>query len=301
MNYLSLVFVAFVAVVFGLYNLFPQKHRWKVLLCASLFFYLCYDIKYIIFLMFVAVSTFVTARFGRNKRRNKENLIICILANVSVWFVIKVFPWGINSINAIIERFLGDFRIPIPDFIVPIGISYYVLLAISYLVDVYRQKIVPEKKFTKYLLYLSYFPTIVQGPISKYEQLRETLTAGRRTDYKIFRSSLLLILIGLIKKMVIADQIAILVNYCFDGFSELQGLILYIGAVSYSIQLYMDFSGCVDICRGVSALFGIELIDNFNGPYFSKSIKEFWGRWHISLSTWLKDYVYIPLGGNRKD
>lgn len=300
MQYLSFAFAFFVILILGLYNLMPQKQRWIVLLCASICFYLSYDARYLVFLLFVALSTFLGARFGRNKRRNRENLWICILANAGLWFVIKGLPWLGNSVNAILGKLWGDFRIPIPSILVPIGISYYVLLAISYVVDVYKKKIEPEKNFWKYLLYLSYFPTIVQGPISKYEQLREQLTAGKRIRYDEFRSNLLLIIFGLIKKMVIADRIAILANYCFANYSELEGVILYLGAVSYSIQLYMDFSGCVDICRGVSAMFGINLIDNFSVPYFAKSIKEFWSRWHISLSTWLKDYIYIPLGGNRK-
>lgn len=278
----------------------PQKHRWMVILGASICFYLSYDVRYFLFLLFIALSTFLGARFGRNKRRNRENLWICILANVGIWFAIKGLPWVGNYLNAVLEKFPGDFRISIPVFMVPIGISYYVLLAISYVVDVYKKKIEPERNFCKYLLYLSYFPAVVQGPISKYGQIRTQLTAGKRVNYDEVRKSLLLIMLGLIKKMVIADRIAIFANYCFGNYSELKGVILYLGAISYSIQLYMDFSGCVDICRGVSAMFGIDLIDNFNGPYFAKSIKEFWSRWHISLSTWLKDYIYIPLGGNRK-
>ena len=299
MNYLSWGFVAFVIVVFLLYSFLPQKCRWKVLLFASLYFYICFDIKYVFFLLFVGISTFWAAKFGRNKRRNKENLVFCILINAGLWFSLKgasgIWHWG----NSFIGMFVPAFQLPIISVIAPVGISYYVLMAISYVVDVYKKKITPEKNFWKYLLYLSYFPTIVQGPISKYGDLRKRLTAGKKIDYFTFRRSFLLILIGTIKKMVIADQIAIWANYCFDNYSDLQGIILYVGALCYSIQLYMDFSGCVDICRGVSALFGIELIDNFKSPYFSKSIKEFWGKWHISLSTWLKDYIYIPLGGNR--
>ena len=300
MQYLSFVFIAFVVIVFALYYFIPQKFRWIVLLGASLFFYLCYDVRYILFLLFVAISTFCCAKFGRCKRRNKENLILCIVANVCLWFIIKGLPWVGSCINTILRVLFDGYQVQLSPILVPVGISYYVLLAISYLVDVYKKQIKPEKNFLKYLLYLSYFPTIVQGPICKYAQLKKQLIAGNRVGYEKVKSQLLLILIGIIKKMVIADRIAILANYCFANYAELDGAILYIGAVSYSIQLYMDFSGCVDICRGVSALFGIELVDNFNGPYFSKSIKEFWSRWHISLSTWLKDYIYIPLGGNRK-
>lgn len=299
MNYLSWGFLMFVAIVFAIYYLCPQKHRWRVLLCASLFFYLCYDVKYILFLLFVAITTFQTAKLGRNKKRNKENLIFCILVNIGLWFVFKGFSGIWHWINSFLRMSFSGFQLPVFSVIAPIGISYYVLMAIGYVLDVYKKKIKPEKSFLAYLLYLSYFPTIVQGPISKYEHVRTQLIEGEKVDYSVFRRGLVLILIGITKKMVIADRIAIWANYCFDNYSELQGIILYIGALCYSIQLYMDFSGCVDICRGVSSLFGIDLIDNFNAPYFSKSIKEFWSKWHISLSTWLKDYVYIPLGGNR--
>jgi len=300
MQYLSLQFALFVFLTFGLYYVLPRACRWFVLLCASLFFYLCYDVRYILFLLFVAISTFLCAKVERSKRKNKENLAIGILLCTGLWFLIKVLPWVVTVANTFLSRFIGDFQIPIPKFLVPLGVSYYVLLSISYVVDVYKKKIKPEKNFLVYLLYLSYFPTIVQGPISKYEQLRNQFTAGRRIGYTDFKRNLLLISFGLIKKMVIADRVAILANHCFANYADMEGVILYIGAVCYSIQLYMDFSGCVDICRGVSAMFGINLIDNFSGPYFSKSIKEFWSRWHISLSTWLKDYIYIPLGGNRK-
>lgn len=300
MQYLSLQFALFVFLTFGLYYVLPRACRWFVLLCASLFFYLCYDVRYILFLLFVAISTFLCAKVERSKRKNKENLAIGILLCTGLWFLIKVLPWVVTVANTFLSRFIGDFQIPIPKFLVPLGISYYVLLSISYVVDVYKKKIKPEKNFLVYLLYLSYFPTIVQGPISKYEQLRNQFTAGRRIGYTDFKRNLLLISFGLIKKMVIADRVAILANHCFANYADMEGVILYIGAVCYSIQLYMDFSGCVDICRGVSAMFGINLIDNFSGPYFSKSIKEFWSKWHISLSTWLKDYIYIPLGGNRK-
>lgn len=179
-------------------------------------------------------------------------------------------------------------------------ISYYLLQAISYLIDVYRNLIPAESSFPKYLLYLSYFPTVVQGPISRYDQLSSALDNKEPFNAEMSIKSLYLVTYGLIKKMIIADRLAIFVNNCFDNVDSLNGFVLYLGAVAYAFQLYMDFSGCVDICRGVSGIFGIRLIQNFNAPYLSKSIHEFWNRWHISLSSWLKDYIYIPLGGNRK-
>ena len=299
MQYLSFSFLIFVLFTFGVYFVIPQSHRWKVLLGASVIFYMMFDIKHVLFLLFVAISTFVGAKHIA-KNKSKKVFIITILANVLLWFVLKVLPWCGTILNTIIVKIFDGSSITLPSFIVPVGISYYVLMALSYLIDVYKGKMADEKNFAKYLLYLTYFPTIVQGPISKYSALSKQLCAGERIGFGKFRESILLIMIGLIKKMVIADRVAILANHCFGNYATMEGPVLYVGAVCYSIQLYMDFSGCVDICRGVSALFGIDLIDNFNAPYFGKSIKEFWSRWHISLSTWLKDYVYIPLGGNRK-
>lgn len=277
MSYLSLKFVLFVIAIFCIYNIYPRKFRWHILLIASLCFYASFDTRYVIFLLFTAITTFCFALLLSKYKRRKWILFLCIFMNVGVLFVIKKY---VNMI--------------------PIGISYYTLQAIAYLVDVYKQKVACESNFGKYFLFLSYFPAIVQGPISRYNQLSPQLTAGRRVSYDKCRRNLVLILFGLIKKLVVADRIGIFANYCFDNYMDLQGIILYIGAVCYAIQLYTDFSGCVDICRGISAMFGVELIDNFNAPYFAQSNKEFWHRWHISLSTWLRDYVYIPLGGSRK-
>lgn len=298
MSYLSINFIFFILFTFILYNLFPKKYRWYVILFASILFYSLYDIRYLLFLLFVALSTYCTARLFEKRERKKTLLILCISANVIVWFLLKCFPWFSYTLNRIFNV-VELYEMPVLFHIAPIGISYYLLQAIGYVVDVYREQILPEHHFGKYMLFLSYFPTIVQGPISKYSQLSKPLTDGRRISFDEFRSALVLILLGVIKKMVIADRLNIFATYCFEEYCDLSGIILYVGALCYTIQLYMDFSGCVDICRGVSRLFGIELIDNFNAPYFSKSIKEFWRRWHISLSTWLKDYVYIPLGGSR--
>lgn len=184
--------------------------------------------------------------------------------------------------------------------IVPVGISYFTLQAIGYLVDVYKEKTEPERNIFKYLLFLSYFPAIVQGPISRYHELTHQLIDKKHFSFESFQKGLILVAFGLVKKIVIADRLGILVNAGFDTYNELTGGVLYLVAVGYAIQLYMDFSGCVDICRGVSSLFGIELVNNFNRPYLATSIKDFWSKWHMSLSRWLRDYIYIPIGGNRK-
>ncbi len=248
----------------------------------------------------VALSTFFTAWCVN--RCEKKTLIIslCVLSNVGVWFYIKALPWSLKTLIRLFHWFGLELVEPQLPLIIPVGISYFTLQAIAYLIDVSKGKVKAETNFLKYLLFLSWFPAIVQGPISRYNQLMPQLLNKDKFSYEKMRQSLVLILFGLVKKMVVADRIAIFVNYCFNNCVELKGLILYLGAIGYAIQLYMDFSGCVNICRGVSGLFGVDLINNFNRPYFATSVKEFWSRWHISLSAWLKDYIYIPLGGNRK-
>lgn len=295
MNYLSLNFVGFVAAAFALYYICPRKARWGVLLLASLVFYGLFDTRYLAFLLFAALSTYATALVIRKGRLKGLLVSLCILANAGVWFYIKELPWALKTLARVI-----DFDVPELKLIVPVGISYFTLQAIAYLVDVAKGKVEAEKNPLKYLLFLSWFPAIVQGPISRYDRLMPQLAKGSKMSFDRTRDSLVLILFGLVKKMVIADRIGIFANYCFNNHADLRGVILYLGAVAYSIQLYADFSGCVDICRGVSHLFGVELTDNFKRPYASRSIKEFWNRWHISLSSWLRDYIYIPLGGNRK-
>ena len=293
MSYISLYFFLFFVVILVAFYVVPTKYREIVLLSANMIFYLSFDIRYIIFLLLVAGSSFYIAKLIKDTSKNHKNLLILvILFNALMWGTIK---WGRYFIGIISEGILEHIGIY---WLVPIGISYYTLEAISYVVDVYMKKIEPEKSFFKYLVYISYFPKIVQGPITKYNEI--DLNHHKTLKEIDVKTNISLIAVGFVKKLVVADRLAIFVNYCFDNYDVLDGGVLYIGAVCYSIQLYLDFSGCVDICRGFSGLLGIHLKDNFNCPYFSKSVKEFWGKWHISFSTWLKEYIYIPLGGNRK-
>lgn len=291
MQYLSLTFVAFVAAAFLLFYTIPKQWRWGVLLVASVIFYGLFDLKYLAFLLFTALSTWLTALILGKVKIKKLLIALCILANAAVWFCIKELPWVLTKLGVDVSAL---------SVIVPVGISYFTLQAIAYLADVAKGKVQAERNPLKYLLFLSWFPAIVQGPISRYNQLAPQLTSPQPFSFDRTRDSLVLILFGLVKKLVIADRLGIFVNAVFSQYAQLQGVILYLGAIAYSIQLYADFSGCVDICRGVSGLFGVELIHNFKRPYLSRSTREFWDRWHISLSSWLKDYIYIPLGGNRK-
>lgn len=184
--------------------------------------------------------------------------------------------------------------------IVPLGISFYSLQIIGYLVDIYNKKINPQKNFLKYALFISYFPQIIQGPIPRYEQLQTQLIEGHKFKEDVFIRGFCYIIWGFFLKLVIADKAAVIVNAVFNNYPAYSGVYIWVASFLYSIQLYTDFLACTMLAQGVSRLFGIELVDNFKRPYFATSIKEFWKRWHISLSDWLRDYIYIPLGGNQR-
>ncbi len=302
MNYISLAFFALVAVLLAFYYLLPRK--WKlqgvILLLGSLVFYLSFDVKCSLFLLSAALSTYIAALLVKKVSKPKWVLVLYVLINAAMWFAVKVLPFTITIANEFFQAIGSDLRIGKVSVLAPVGISYFTLQAIGYLADVYKGKTEPEKNPIKYFLFLSYFPAVVQGPISRYNDLAPQLTSPKSFSFDGFRKGLVLIVIGFVKKVVVADRVAILVNNGFEQYTQLNGLVLYLVAVGYAIQLYMDFSGCVDICRGVSKLFGIHLVNNFNRPYLATSINDFWSKWHISLSSWLRDYVYIPLGGNRK-
>ena len=300
MSYLSLTFAGFVILSLVLYYTVPAKLRWGVLLAASLFFYGCFDLRYLVFLLSAAATTYACARLVEKTKRKKWLVGGCIALNAGVWFVIKELPWLFTTAVRVLDRSGLHWDAPTLSLLVPVGLSYFTLQAIAYLIDVAKGKVEAQRNFFQYLLFLSWFPAIVQGPISRYDQLMPRLLHTNKFSYEGMRHAALLVLFGLVKKMVIADRLGILANHCFGNYEDLSGIVLYLGVVAYSIQLYADFSGCVDLGRGVSGLFGVDMVQNFDRPYQSRSVKEFWSRWHMSLSGWLKDYIYIPLGGNRK-
>lgn len=229
----------------------------------------------------------------------KKILISGIGICLGVLFVFKYF----NFMSLSVKNLFGILGINFSGFtinvILPVGISFYTFQAMSYMVDVYRKKIEPEKDFACYALYISYFPQLVAGPIERPEKLIPQLKADRSFDERQAADGIGLILMGFFKKIVVADTIARGVDQVYGNVYAYRGFVLVLATMLFAVQIYCDFSGYSDIARGSSKLLGIELIENFKEPYFSRSIKEFWNRWHISLSSWLRDYVYIPLGGNR--
>lgn len=283
MDFLSLTFAVFFIISVICYYAVPKKLRWGVLLLSSIIFYV-WSVPYLIgYLLFSAVTTYFYGTWTeKHKEHGKVLLALVILANLAVLLTVKFAPVAGISILA------------------PMGISFYTLQVIAYCVDVYKGKAEAQSNFFKYLLFVSFFPQILQGPIPRYSQLKEQLFEGHAFDYKTVKFGFQLILWGMFLKMVIADRAAIFVNAVFPEYHLYEGTVLAVAAVLYSIQLYTDFLGCVCIAMGAAEVYGIKLQTNFERPYMAVSIKDFWRRWHISLSSWLRDYVYIPLGGNRK-
>lgn len=230
--------------------------------------------------------------FGGGKSQQnlrKAVLMLTIGIAIFVWFILK----NGNFLLGILHR--QPF-----EWIVPLGISFYTLQILSYLIDIYKGKIKAQKNFAKYILFILFFPQIIQGPIPRYEQLAEQIYEGHLFDESKFVKGFQLIVWGFFLKFMIADKSAIVVNTVFDSPEKYAGCYVLVAGILYSIELYADFLSCVTISQGVAKLFGIDLVNNFMQPYFSTSTKEFWRRWHISFSEWLRDYVYIPLGGSRK-
>lgn len=291
MVYISFLFYVFVIAMAILYYCIPQKHRWMVLLLANItFIFAFYKTGWWLILFTVCMSYVWGLILGKMKGRfSKVVLFMSIVAVLLPWAWVKTYEL-INDLGR------GFSALSV---IVPIGISFYTLQMIAYLVDVYNGKINAQKNVFKFLLYGTYFPILVQGPIPRYKVLQFELIEGHRFDEEKITQGVYMIIWGFFLKMMIADKAGVVVNTVFNGYKAYTGVYMWIASILYSIQLYADFCGCTSIVRGISSLFGIELPENFRRPYLATSFKDFWARWHISLSTWLRDYIYFPLGGSR--
>jgi alginate O-acetyltransferase complex protein AlgI len=301
----SFEFGIFLPIVFGLYwsaaRLGLQIQNGILLLC-SYFFYSQWDSRFLILLIFSTVLDYVTGlkiAAAESDRAKKVYLFISIFINLGFLGVFKYYNFFASSFSEALSRVglsVDPWTIQV---ILPVGISFYTFHGISYIVDVYRNRIKEERSFVDYSLFVSFFPLLVAGPIERATHLLPQLKVMRSFDYKQSVDGLRQMLWGLFKKIVIADQCAVHVNAIFKDPMNHSGSTLLLGAVLFAFQIYGDFSGYSDIALGTARLFGIELLRNFATPYFSRNIAEFWRRWHISLSSWFKDYLYIPLGGSR--
>lgn len=317
MSIISISFLAFVIMLLVVYYLIPQKYRWIILLLGSAYFYYSNSKKLSIFILLSIIIIYFIGLILSNyndkikklkesntnkdndelllkyKKRKKHIVIIGIILNILGIIVTKYSGFVIENFNGILNILNIDFNLSIGRVLLPLGISYYTLEAISYIVDVYRGKYAGTKNIFKIALFLLYFPKIVEGPISKFNELSKEFYENNKLDFQKITIGLDLIIYGLLKKMVIADRAGIYVNQAFSNPNS--GITIFMAMILYTIQIYAEFSGCIDIVRGVSLLFGIKLPINFKRPFFSKNVQEFWNRWHITLGAWIKEYVFFPI------
>ena len=292
MTYITLNYYLFVLAVLIAYYILPLKIRWAALLAGNIGFYLLfYTSGWWVLGITIAISfiggIMIPSLEGKAK---KTVLFLSILATLIPWFLVK-------NLNFLLEITVK--RDPI-NWIVPLGISFYTLQLVSYLADVYKGKILPERNIAKFALFASFFPQLIQGPIPRYGQLQNQLITGHRFDENNIVKGFCYVIWGFFLKLMIADKAGVIVDAVFENYPAYSGIYIWAASFLYSIQLYADFLACTTLAQGVAKLFGIDIADNFARPYFAVSIKDFWRRWHLSLSSWLRDYVYIPLGGNRK-
>ena len=267
------------------------------MLIASYYFYMSWNAKYVFLIFITTFTSYLCAILIEKKPEHKKLILtITLLVCLGILFVFKYFNFFFESINYLLGNKLHSVTL---NLLLPVGISFYTFQTLSYCIDVYRGNISAEKHFGYYATFVSFFPQLVAGPIERPDNLLPQLRKEKEFDYNKAVYGLKLMAVGFFKKIVVADNLAYYVDMVYNDLSYYQGFALVLAAFFFTIQIYCDFSGYSDIAKGSAKLLNIDLMDNFKTPYFSTTIKEFWSRWHISLSSWFKDYVYIPLGGNR--
>lgn len=299
----SINFLIFFPIVSILYFAIPKKAKNYWLLATSYFFYGCWDPRYIFLLLGTTIVTFIFSLLIQKFHEKKLQKLLCLCAvlvfNFGILFFFKYYDW----IFTLIAKIFGYIHISLNfgklNLTLPVGISFFTFQAVGYTIDVYRKEIYAERNFFKYALFVSFFPQLVAGPIERSKNLLKQLNETYSFDFKRIRDGLFTMLWGFFLKLVIADRAAILVDKVFENFRKYPGSSLLFATIIFAFQIYCDFAGYSTIAKGAGKVIGVNLMDNFASPYFSTSVKDFWRRWHISLSSWFRDYVYIPLGGSR--
>lgn len=306
----SIEFLIFFPVVLLLYFVLPKKCRWVMLLLASYYFYISWNLSLIWLILFTTAVSYVSAiligrlkeKYPGGEKRGRERfwLVLTLLVSLGVLFFFKYFNFLSDSVNSIVNLFRAEKSDAlILNLILPVGISFYTFQTLSYVIDVYRGTMKAEKHFGYYALYVSFFPQLVAGPIERPENLLPQLRETHRFEWSNAIPGLRKMLVGFFKKVVVADLLATYVNAVYNDPASATGFGVLIATVLFAFQIYCDFAGYTDIAIGCAEIMGIRLMQNFDRPYISESIQEFWRRWHISLSSWFKDYIYFPLGGSR--
>ena len=300
----SIDFLYFLPTIFIIYWSAKNKNQQNlIILISSYVFYAWWDYRFLSLIIFSTVIDYLIGRklsLSNNKKYRKLLLACSLISNLGLLGIFKYYNFFVESFFSLLTTVgLNTENTFTLEIILPVGISFYTFQTLSYTIDVYKKKISPSLNFIEFASFVAFFPQLVAGPIERASNLLPQLSKPRNFDYNNGVQGLQLILWGMFKKVVIADTLAPFTNNIFDNYSSFDGGIIALGAIYFSFQIYCDFSGYSDIAIGTAKLFGIKLMSNFKFPYFSRSISEFWRRWHISLSTWFRDYLYIPLGGSK--
>lgn len=298
----SLSFLVFFPIVITLYFFTPYKWRWLLLLAASYFFYMSWRPEYIVLILIsTGIDYFAGRRMGQlsEKRERRPYLLLSLITNLGLLAIFKYFNFFSGSFESVLNAAGIEYYLPRFQLLLPVGISFYTFQTLSYSIDIYRGKVKPEKHLGIFALYVAFWPQLVAGPIERPAHLLPQFREKFDFDYDRVRDGLLRMLWGFFKKVVIADRLAVYVSAVYNDPGEYTGLSIAVATVFFAFQIYCDFSGYSDIAIGSAQVMGFDLMENFKRPYFSANIAEFWHRWHISLSTWFRDYLYIPLGGSR--
>ncbi len=323
MLFTSYEFMFFVLITCVLYYAIPKKWQWVLLLLASYVFYFLAGASYLPYIFTTTVSAYLIARRltamqaktesyikehkaelsreerkaykAKEKKKQWRLLLVCLFINIGILAVVKYTNFAIANVNSVLSAFGSTAKIPFADLVLPLGISFYTFQTVGYVIDVYRGKHEAEKNPFKLALFVSFFPQLVQGPISRFDALAKTLYEEHRFEWKTVSFGLQRILWGYFKKLVIADRMLVAVKTLIQAPEEYKGAYAFAGMLFYALELYADFTGGIDITIGIAEVLGIRVTENFHRPYFSKNIKEYWNRWHITMGTWFTDYIFYPI------
>ena len=302
-------FIVFFPIVVLFYFTLPTRVKNLWLLISSYYFYMCWNAKYALLLFFSTSVTYLGGWFLEKIKKGRNSiykralscviLITALSVNLMLLFYYKYTNFMLQLLRDIALQVHIHLNIPTFDIVLPVGISFYIFQALGYLIDVYRDDIYAEKSFLRYALFVSFFPQLVAGPIERSKNLLKQLADTKKFSFENARAGLLIMLWGYFLKLVIADRSAVLVNTVYSSYEDYKGFQLIVASMLFAVQIYCDFMGSSIIAKGAAKVLGFDLMENFAQPYFATSVKDFWRRWHISLSTWFRDYLYIPLGGSR--
>lgn len=327
MLFTSYEFLGFLTLVILLYYLIPKRHQWHFLLLASIFFYYQANPIYLLYLAATTLSTWICAVMLQRKKdcfaweyeqkkeawnrqerkeekeRQKKRELHCLLAGIflpiGILAVVKYTNFTIYNINSLLQVFGQEQRLSFCNMLVPLGISFYTFQSVGYLIDVYREKYPAERSFFKTALFLSFFPQLIQGPISRFDDMAKSLYEEHKAEFRTIVFGMQRILWGFFKKLVVADRILVAVQCIIGDTQTYRGAFVWLGMFFYALELYADFTGGIDITIGIAQTLGIKVRENFERPYFSKNIKEYWKRWHISMGSWFTDYLFYPISLSR--